>query len=234
MARGEFKTQKDRIISEIIDDLTHLEINTLLKNGMTAAEQPHSIQETLQKLKENYIIKLNVILKRNDINIEIELNECPTLSSFSAKLQEIAQHMKDEDIRMDEGDYILFLRMKSFCTFMNSKKDTIKVVYNDQSMPKTTIMDVDMDLYDNFDLDLSIRDKAKIKRLHDLGTEKVVLQSRISIDGDIITRIEESFSNKPMQNIINLHEKHIDISINYWSKLVKLAVDVVSGIFDKK
>ena len=78
--------------------------------------------------------------------------------------------------------------------------------------------------------------------MRDLGTETIVMQTRIGLDGDVITRIERDFAESggdPIHGkaaeatknaIIGLHEKHIDISVKYWNSLVNMVKDFVSFI----
>jgi len=56
------------------------------------------------------------------------------------------------------------------------------------------------------------------------------MQTRFGIDGDVITRIEENFANAPKQVVLDLHEKHTDLSVKYWQSLVNIVKDLVSGI----
>ncbi len=98
-----------------------------------------------------------------------------------------------------------------------------------------------------FSIDLDTADEVKMKRMRDLGTETIVMQTRVGLDGDVITRIERDFAEsgegkslfgKDAENtkntIIGLHEKHIDISIKYWNSLVNMVKDFVSGLIDNK
>ena len=73
-----------------------------------------------------------------------------------------------------------------------------------------------------------------MKRSYDLGIEKIVMQTRIGIGGDIVSRIEEDFANKPRQLIVDIHDKHTKLSIDYWNSLINTAVKIVGDIFSSK
>jgi hypothetical protein len=77
---------------------------------------------------------------------------------------------------------------------------------------------------------MNSRDRVMIKRLYDLGTERIVMQTRFGIDGDVVTRIEEGFANKPKQIVLDLHEKHTDLSLKYWQSLISIVKNIVSDI----
>lgn len=72
---------------------------------------------------------------------------------------------------------------------------------------------------DGFVFEFDIRDKLLIRKSIDIGVEKVVLQTRISMDGDITTRISEKFADAPNQFVLNLHNSSTDMSVSFWNKL---------------
>lgn len=224
---------KDSIISELLDDLTHLEINTLLKSGMTAAQPPDDIEEVLYRLIERYVIKLNVILDRNDIGFPTKRIEFVTIREFHQHINALCDHMDDNNLRMAEDDYIIFLRMKSFCIYIQSK-DKVVIKDTTETPVGETLYTVNLPKYEDYIFELDVRERAKLKRMHDLGTEEVILQTRFGIDGDVVTRIEENFATRPRQMILDVHDKHTNLSLQYWDKLVNIVVDVVSGIFKRK
>lgn len=227
---------KDSIISELLNDLTHLEINTLLKHGMTAAQPPDQIEEVLYKLIERYVIRLNIILDRDNIGFPEKPEVFTTIREFHAHLNAISKHMDEHQpapLRMEEEHYIIFLRMKSFCVYMQSKDD-VSIKDETGTLVEQTLYTVNLANYEDYTFELTVREKAKLKRMYDLGTETVVLQTRFGIDGDVVTRIEENFARLPRQTILDIHDKHTNLSLQYWDKLVTIVVDVVSGIFKRK
>ncbi len=234
MASKKNANDKDSIISELLDDLTHLEINTLLKEGMTAAQPPDYIEEVFYRLVERYTIKLNIILDRNEIGFPTIVETFTTIQQFHAHINAICDHMDDNNLRMAEDDYIIFLRMKSFCVYIESKD---KVVIKDRATDtplNETLYTVSLPKHEEYVFDLTVRERAKLKRMYDLGTETVILQTRFGIDGDVVTRIEQNFAARPRQTILDVHDKHTNLSLQYWDKLVTIVVDVVSGIFKRK
>lgn len=87
---------------------------------------------------------------------------------------------------------------------------------------------------DSFEFEFDIRDKLLIRKSIDLGVEKVVLQTLISMDGDITTRISEKFAIDPNQFVLNLHSTSIDISVSFWNKLFDALIGFGKKLIDKK
>lgn len=233
--------EKAGTISRLLDDLTHLEINTIIKTGMTAAPPPDSIEEMLLVLFEEYKSRMSVILVNNDIGSDIggDFITCKSFGDLHKMLLELRGYMDMKGIRLIEFDYIRVLRMISFCEYILSKSKD-KTSTRDPSMliqVKTYTKDLSDSLYEldltditGFRLIMDTRDRVKLKRLFDLGTENIVMQTRFGLDGDVVTRVEKNFANRPKQLVIDLHDKHTQLSINYWKHLVGLVQDIVSKI----
>jgi len=218
------------VVSKLLDDLTHLEINTIIKKGMTSAPQPEEIEEVLSVLLSDYKERLGIIHNRNNIEKEIIVENIKSYKDLYTTLHDLGHYMDKENIWLDDGDYMITLRMKSFCKYLESRAADIKFSQRNGIAGQETIYTVNMSEFAKFKLEINSRDRVMIKRLYDLGTERIVMQTRFGIDGDVITRIEENFANKPKQVVLDLHEKHTDLSVKYWQSLVNIVKDLVSGI----
>ena len=217
----------------LLDDLTHLEINTVIKHGMTATAQPDTLEETVATLVSRYRAKLESILRKNEVEFSVAASAHYTIKDFHDELKRLQTELDNQDIRLEEADYILYLRFIGFCSWIYSKKDTIEI--EDRSADKIhsgkKLYQLNLSRYEDFSfVDMSPKDRAKIKRMFDLGTETVVMQTRFGIDGDVITRIEKGFAQSPKQVILDMHDKHTNLSLNYWQRIVDLAVNVIKEL----
>lgn len=83
------------------------------------------------------------------------------------------------------------------------------------------------------DLELSATQISLIRKIWEIGTERVVLQTLIHADGDITTRIAERFVHTPNQALFNIHQEAVQRSVGFWSHLVdtigKLASSFLGG-----
>ncbi len=218
------------VISKLLDDLTNLEINTIIKKGMTSAPQPEHIEEVLYVLLTNYKEKLCVMVRRNEVEFDIKEDDITSYAQLYTALDNLNKFMDDNDIRLEEGDYIIFLRMKSFCNYLRSRQNEISFKKRNGISPDATVYTVHMGEFASFQLEMDSRDRVRIKRLFDLGIERIVMQTRFGIDGDVLTRIEENFANKPRQVVLDLHEEHTNMSIKYWQSLINVVKSIIVGI----
>lgn len=88
-------------------------------------------------------------------------------------------------------------------------------------------------LNDLSDIPLDFKHKMIVHKAIDLGIEFIVMQTRISIDGDITTRIASKFAASPVQFVLDMHNSSIELSVNYWSKIFDALVDFVTKIVSR-
>jgi len=69
-----------------------------------------------------------------------------------------------------------------------------------------------------------------IKKANDIGTEKVVLQTVIGMDGDVTTRISKAFADQPVTFINTIHQDAIGISVDFWKTLINVVVKLGTHI----
>lgn len=233
--------QKASTISKLLDDITTLEINTIIKDGMTAAHQPESIEDTLRLLFVRYIRRMNMIINKYGFNDSFFFKESTTVESFHRKLKDFRKFLLPSDTkpetRIDDEDYIRLLRMLSFCEYLEMKSDRkdprncIKIKPYADNLGDN-IYTLDMSDTGRYRLIMDVRDRVKIKRMYDLGTESIVLQTRFGIDGDVVTRIGEEFAKQPKDIVLKIHDKQTNLTVNYWKSLVTLIKDFVSELFN--
>lgn len=233
--------------SKILEDLTTLEINTIIKKGMSATAPPERIEDTVKGLFKRYKDRVNLMFLRSEFSFPdgVNINNNKTFEDFHISLTKIKTMLDEEGNkgnRMEETDYTRILRMLAFCDFIQARsvvpKDTEPKDLSEMQLIKMikpagkTLYDVTLDESSDIRIDIKMRDKVKINRYYDLGEERVVMQTRFGIDGDVVTRIEEDFSNKPKKLVIDIHDEHTNLSVGYWKYLIDIAKGII--VRDKK
>lgn len=69
--------------------------------------------------------------------------------------------------------------------------------------------------------DLKTADIVTIRKAWDMGTETVVMQSTIQIDGDVVTRVLKGRDTAANSTMIGVHRDAVDVSFRYWSFMVE-------------
>jgi len=81
------------------------------------------------------------------------------------------------------------------------------------------------------DLDLTTDQIARIRKAWEIGTEQIVMQTVIQLDGDITTRISENFAKNPNQTILKIHNDSIATSTGFWTSLFKAFAEITGETF---
>lgn len=80
--------------------------------------------------------------------------------------------------------------------------------------------------------------QATVRKIWELGTEQIVMQTSIQVDGDVFTRISpvllEQHSEVVRGLIMTAHRESIDTSLRYWKLLVDVAEKLVRGLLGKR
>lgn len=248
----------EEIISSTVYDLTHLEINTIIKDEMSASKAPSSPRLILHLLSEKFHLKLVDLGKKyfyyiGNANEKAEFlfrGKQEYVGSAFNSFRELSQRALSANILLTEkrdlvknhitvdevnADIKMFQRIE---TISNDVRRILKIVDTIKGEP---IGDLETYKFDdpefvndfrilksedakNLELKLDLRQLLLFKKANDIGTEKVILQTIIGIDGDVTTRISQVFADKPIEFINKTHNDAIGISVKFWESLVNVVV----------
>ena len=275
---------KDKI-STTLFDLTHLEINTIIKDEMSASKAPSSPRLLLHNLAVKYDLKLknlgdiysdvdtfegtgkilfNGVTKMAGSGVKSFLELRDRARTFHEKILEneilliskadenkLNKEIIDADIKMLQrieaisNDIKNILSVKGVLPDSNGTLSSKGFLRSSKSNRNKSVEILDFDDKETIskfkimteqeaeqqELNLDLRQLMVIKKANDIGTEKVMLQTIIGIDGDVTTRISKSFANQPVNFINNMHHDATIISVKFWENLVNVVVKLGESIF---
>lgn len=253
------KNKLEDKVSSTLYDLTHLEINTIIKDEMCASKAPSSARLILHNLAEKYDQKLISLGDKYNKYFDtpaagagnlfrgIRIKEGSGYESF----KELSERAKSAGILLKENKVrVSFAEDRLDADVMMLQR--IETISNDirriLTMKGVDPCKADADNSDNFDFDnpdsintfrfmpareaekhelkLDLRQLMVFKKANDIGTEKVVLQTIIGMDGDITTRISQAFADKPIPFINGMHDEAISISVKFWKTLIRVVIQL--------
>jgi hypothetical protein len=59
-------------------------------------------------------------------------------------------------------------------------------------------------------------DLTMVCKMWEVGVEKVVMQSVIQLDGDVITRIQRRYAEQDQRHVFEFHKMSVDLSVRFW------------------
>ena len=82
-------------------------------------------------------------------------------------------------------------------------------------------------------LQLLERDLVLIRKVWELSTEVIVMQTSIQVDGDVISRLNSEYLRKEyFPQLRDYHDKGVDIALQHWSNLVGVAKELALALLE--
>ena len=218
-------------IKELAQDLTTLEINTIIKPDMSGTTMPRTRHALIDIAKE-YMSKLS------DLGIPLggENMNPGSFDSFHrirekarTGIADLKKSTSKKSLNEDqESDLILLGRIRQM-------SDQIKGLM--KSLEKRGVESWNNDLsreeIENMSQDLPLMPKELVllRRIWDMGLEHIAMQTIIQLDGDVTTRIQAIHADKDGKVIHSLHTKSVDASIKFWGKIAGMLQDIIKLFF---
>jgi hypothetical protein len=74
---------------------------------------------------------------------------------------------------------------------------------------------------------------VQLRKVWEIGTEEVILQTVLWIDGDATQRIHPAYADKAYEQLLNLHAASVNASLNYWKSLGDMVVSFFRSAWDQ-
>ncbi len=71
---------------------------------------------------------------------------------------------------------------------------------------------------------------VQIRKMWDIGTDRIVLQTVVQLDGDVINRVKPGFDN-PETPLWRAHQKMVAFGTNQWKSIFELLAKLVGSAF---
>lgn len=81
------------------------------------------------------------------------------------------------------------------------------------------------------DLKLGREDYTVVRKLWELGTEEVAMQTVLELDGDVVLRISPKYAREDASAIHALHNASVDLSYQYWKTIISLVAEFINTAF---
>lgn len=262
---GKAKKLEEKVSSTLYD-LTHLEINTIVKDEMVASKAPDSPRLMLHAIATKYHGKLmtlgekykDVLPPAEEGVLNIFRGKMVFLGSGYDSFKELSDNaersiglLRDYASRVPQlqdqvsSDIMMLQRIHNISDDIRRilRMDGVdpcgdkKVCDFDDAEAVRKFRNLTAREADQYELNLDLRQLMVFKKANDIGTERVMLQTIIGMDGDITTRVAKAFADHPITFINQLHHEAIGISVDFWKNLITVVVKLgenIIGMFHPK
>lgn len=218
-------------IQTIARDLTHIEVNTIIKPNMTGRKMPkprHAFIEIARK----YSLKLMQLGYPVDENA-IHMGGFESFDRIRSRANEGLQVLQGKAMRRElsegeEMDMILFFRIKTM-------SDQIKGIFN--ALRRRGVREWDNDFsHEEIEeapppLPLTPDEMVMLRKIWEIGLEEIAMQTIIQMDGDVLTRVQPKYATPESAVIREIHGESLNLALRFWGELIGLVKDFFQNLF---
>lgn len=217
--------------SDFIGDLTKIEVNTL--EAEISARKPPPWNEALFELAEAYSHFLDdfFIVEDGDDELRIITN----ISGDSAPhdvfriMRTVAKGLIDKpgvvaQAAKDETRIVLF-RIRKASEEIVALLEAVKI----KAETNTTFADLKAH---PIKLE-TVRQNMIVRKYWELGTNRVIFQSVMQLDGDVVSRVAKRTTEQDAV-LMRLHNESLSHSLSYWQMILTLIVETAGGLWRPK
>jgi len=251
MAKKEEKTAVDspstiekaqNRFTDIATDLFSIEVNTILRDNITAQKMPtprHALIDIGKMYKKAMEKMESAYGNEQEAAESIQLGEYyGSFTGYSALREWASRLMKDaysKKIELTEDQLSILPRIKDNSDllkgmFTNLAHDHPKIVMATAEWAWLTneYSRSDLSYQAPSALPLGEQQLILIRKIWELGTETIVMQTIVQVDGDVITRLNSNFlDNEHYPKARSYHNKGIEIALEHWAGLVNVAKELM-------
>ncbi|MDM8536290.1 hypothetical protein QUF70_06015 [Desulfobacterales bacterium HSG17] len=222
-------------LKDFFDELTHIEVNTIIKPNMTGRKMPkprHAIIEIAKKYRLKLVELGYPLADEENVKpgcyksfdmIREKANEA--IKNFEKKADQ--KHLSLEE----EEELVMLFRIKSM-------SDQVKGIFNALKLRNIESWDNDFshDEVEKIQMDLPLEtgEIIMIRKIWEMGLEQIAMQTVVQLDGDVVTRIKPKYADENSRVIHNIHNQGVTISLNFWSELINIVKDFLHVFVKKK
>lgn len=214
---------------EFAHDLTHIEINTIIKPNITGGKMPHPRHVLITIAKEyNFkLIQLKLGVENNDIKKETKAGGYDSFCAIRRKalkgIKQYTEKGKERGLTQDEeSKKFLLIRIKDM-------SDLIKSIFERLKKSEETDWDNNYtrkELYDKCPrFPLLLKEIVAIRKIWEVGVERIVMQTVFQMDGDVVTRVTPNLIEEKYKGLHKIHKYGLDTSLSFWKELIHVAAD---------
>jgi hypothetical protein len=244
-------------VGDVARDLVSIEVNTILKENMTAARMP-GVAAALLEIADRYLdwlhrfrVHLEPVwaaqrptgdaawprLPAPDPNaIRVPMPSPLTFGLTFERLGEIARQLgeRPSDVPVPGvtgADRFVLHRIERNCTALSA----LLMRHPGYADREVSVGDAEIDA-DSFAPPMTTRDLLIVRKIWEVGTEEIVAQTVVTLDGDVTSRLGRRLTDaagitgEARTLVMALHDRSLDTAMGNWHALARAAASVVSGI----
>ncbi len=233
-------------LNRLKDNLLQLEINTILKDEMTAQPMP-ALPHALLDIAGNYYNRMVAyripahLFFQTGTRAKDVPSDAVVIGPFDTPPVEGLRPLRVDAETFDRLRWAARVaeskvtdpQRRQILVRIRNNCDTLKAILKSaqpdvaEGPTRTQVADepAKLDTWVSVDRD----DYVTIQKIWDVGTEQVMIQTAISVSGDVNTRIRRSLTPAEQASLLEVHKVAVTVSVTCWQNLVATAVDLMKA-----
>ncbi|MGF1534316.1 MAG: hypothetical protein ACFCUI_11490 [Bernardetiaceae bacterium] len=234
-------------IKRLVSDLTRLEVNTILNEGLLGSE-PRSNRHMFHELAEDYrhaLTQINRDLQKGNLTFQmpyggqksfVELYQ--TARAQKKACEDLIQKTLEEE---EKRNWRAHLKMLYRITSHTENVLEVFRVLKENAPTEATEQDWNNDfpleqLNKIPDLEIDVQELTHVRKAYEIGTQQILMQTVIQVDGDMTSYITPAylkFSEKEQKMLMEMHHKAFTTSMSVWKYLFETIYSLAGGAINK-
>jgi hypothetical protein len=240
-------------------DLTTLEINTIVKPNMTARKMPppgHAILDIAATYVDKIQVNLQIPLATPFTEDELQAGNVPHFRQWKQEwvergtlkcddntfrcLRRAAYRILEDCRELEERDRVIVERIKrnadQLRALLRNLEKGLKQPANSNDTflrcNRRQLVERETKLGRHPQPHLHPDEMALVRKIWDIGVEEVVMQSTVSLSGDVINRIQSGLAPQEAAALLEFHREGVVSGTRMW-KLIAETLVLMTGGFAK-
>ena len=204
-------------------DLLNLEINVILVDGISSRKLPQP-RQVLREIAEKYASFLQRTARRT--KAAMEEGSLPGADQVDVSAVDVHEQepSKFEDLH-NRAVSLIKLRDKAREQGLAFDLEVANVLRRVDRNCEALLELVDT----NPSLEFTAPGLLQVRKIWEVGTSRVVMQTVVQLDGDIVTLIQTGRETEKDKFLHSLHKDLIHLAISNWQFMVRTATDLVKS-----
>ena len=213
-------------VGQVLRDITTLEVNTVVKSDMTARKMPRPRYAMLE-VAEKYFSYLSTLSLPVKSKLPEELfshqQTFKAIEAFAHEALEVplSEHASEDDKYTYQHRRVILNRIERNCEeicALVEQVDAHDVFFDEKKIAQTSKEKMRTLRPIPFETNQIVR----LRKVWEVGTESVAMQTCIQIDGDVCTRLQPKYAKNDELStmIMTVHQQSVDVSFRMWKELM--------------
>lgn len=198
-------------MERLTNDLFTLEVNTIIKDSIMGTVIPDAGQ-ALVDIVQDYETQLHEFGDKEPSSGSSTVADLEKFDELRKRASEMYEAVAAPRI-LRKSERLMLCRIRDNCDEIKGILEAVKARDPSSELRFTRKQAPNIELLP--------AELMSIRKIWDIGTEEIVMQTVIQLGGDVTTRLNSAYATERDHPIVRIHEGSVTTSISSWNKLVE-------------